>query len=197
MRIDRVEFETSATEPDQYPWPDRPEVAFAGRSNVGKSSLINTLVDRKKLVRTSKKPGRTRTINFYDLNGEMYLVDLPGYGFAKVSKEERYGWGEMIDTYLNIRRNLEVLVCIMDLRRGVEEDDRQLIEAAPHFEVQPVLVFTKADKIGSSERNQRIREIADDCGADPDEFVVFSSEQRLGKRELWRRIETFTGVLDS
>jgi len=197
VRIDRVEFETSATEPDQYPWPDRPEVAFAGRSNVGKSSLINTLVDRKKLVRTSKKPGRTRTINFYDLNGEMYLVDLPGYGFAKVSKEERYGWGEMIDTYLNIRRNLEVLVCIMDLRRGVEEDDRQLIEAAPHFEVQPVLVFTKADKIGSSERNQRIREIADDCGADPDEFVVFSSEQRLGKRELWRRIETFTGVLDS
>lgn len=197
MRIDRVEFVTSATEPEQYPWPDRPEVAFAGRSNVGKSSLINTLIDRNSLVRTSKQPGRTRTINFYDLNGEMYLVDLPGYGYARVSKEERYGWGEMIETYLDVRRNLEVLVCIMDLRRGIEEDDEQLIEAAPHFGVQPILVFTKADKLGSSERTQRVRDIADDFGAEPDEFVVFSSEERMGKRQLWRRIENYTGVLDS
>jgi GTP-binding protein len=197
LRIDHVEFETSATEPDQYPWPDRPEVAFGGRSNVGKSSLINTLVNRKNLVRTSKEPGRTRTLNFYDLNGELYLVDLPGYGYAKVSKEERYGWGEMIETYLDVRRNLEVVVCVLDLRRGIEEDDQQLIEAAPHFGVQPIPVFTKADKVGSSERQQRLREIASRYGGDPEEFVLLSGEDRRGPRDLWSRIEDYTGIIDS
>lgn len=194
MKIKYAEFVTSATEPDQYPPPDRPEVAFAGRSNVGKSSLMNTLLGRKKLVEVSKKPGRTRTINFFDINGEMYFVDLPGYGYAKVSKAEREAWGPMIDTYLNYRRNLDVLVCIMDIRRGVEEDDMQLIEAAPHFGIQPILVFTKADKLGKQARENRRREIADDFGVEPDEILLFSSHDRIGKRELWRRIETLTGI---
>jgi len=197
VKIKFAEFVTSADDPRQYPPPNRPEIAFAGRSNVGKSSLINTLVERNNLVRTSKEPGRTRRINFYDVNDELYLVDLPGYGYARVSKRERASWGEIIDTYLQVRRNLELLVCIMDLRRGIEADDQRLIEAAPHFGLHPIVVLTKADKLGESERNRRLREIADQYGADPEEFVVFSSTERMGKRELWRRIEEFTGILES
>ena len=194
MKVQKAEFVTSATEPDQYPRPDRPEIAFAGRSNVGKSSLINTLLGRKNLVRTSKKPGRTRTINFFDVNGEFYLVDLPGYGYAKVSKKERAAWGPMIDSYLDLRPTLEVLVCIMDIRRGVEDDDMQLIEAAPHFGIQPVLVFTKADKLSKQKRQKRRRELAEVFGVEPDEILLFSSEKRIGKRELWRRLEELTGI---
>lgn len=194
MKIKEVDFVTSATEPGEYPPPNLPEVAFGGRSNVGKSSLINTLVGRKDLVRVSKRPGRTRTINFYDVNGELYLVDLPGYGYAKVSKSERFGWGEMIESYLSVRRNLRAIVCIMDLRRGIEPDDTQLIEAAPHFGLHPIMVLTKADKLGTSARKNRVREVADEFGAEPDDFVLFSSEERLGKKELWNRIKTITGI---
>ena len=196
MKIKFAEFVKSATEPRDYPAPDKPEVAFAGRSNVGKSSLINTLVNRKKLVRTSKKPGRTQTINFYNVNDELYLVDLPGYGYARVSKAERHAWGPMIETYLDMRPNLVGIVCIMDIRRGVEDDDRQLIEAAPHFGVQPILVFTKADKLGKNEREARRREIAREFGhqVDPEELLLFSSKERIGKRALWKQIKSLTGI---
>ncbi len=194
MKIKYAEFVTSATEPEDYPWPDRPEVAFAGRSNVGKSSLINTLVERNDLVETSKQPGRTRTVNFFDINDEFYLVDLPGYGYARVSKEQKRAWGPMIETYLDRRPTLEALVCVMDLRRGVEANDLQLIEAAPHFGTQPILVFTKADKLGKQKRRGRRREIADQFGVDPDEILLFSSKERIGKRDLWRRIEELIGI---
>jgi len=194
VKIKYAKFVKGATEPEDYPFPDRPEIAFAGRSNVGKSSLINALLERKDLVRTSKQPGRTREINFFDINGEFYFVDLPGYGYAQVSKEQREAWGPMIDTYLDVRRNLEALICIMDVRRGVEEDDRQLIEAAPHFETQPILVFTKADKLGKQERHNRQREIAEEFGVEPDGILLFSSNDRIGKRALWRRIEQLIGI---
>jgi GTP-binding protein len=194
VKIEYAEFVTSATEPDQYPWPDRPEIAFGGRSNVGKSSLINTLIERQDLVETSKQPGRTRTINFFDVNDEFYVVDLPGYGYAKVSREERKAWGPMIETYLQQRRNLEAIVCVMDVRRGLEADDLQLIEAAPHFGIQAVPVFTKADKLGKQKRQTRRREIADILGVEPDEILLFSSEERIGKRDLWRRLEPLVGI---
>lgn len=195
MKIKNVEFLKSAENPEDYPPPDRPEIAFAGRSNVGKSSLINTLLGRKRLARVSKSPGRTQLINFFDLNdGEMNLVDLPGYGYAKVSKAKRASWGPMIETYLQSRQNLVGLICLMDIRRGMEEDDQQLIEAAPHFGVQPILVFTKVDKLSKQKRRNRRREIAKEFGVDPDELILFSSKDKIGKRELWRRIEALTGI---
>lgn len=196
MKIKYAEFVKSATEPRDYAVADKPEVAFAGRSNVGKSSLINTLVNRKNLVRTGKKPGRTQTINFFNVNDELYLVDLPGYGYARVSKSERHAWGPMIETYLDVRHSLTALVCIMDIRRGVEDDDRQLIEAAPHFGVQPILVFTKADKLSKNKRQERRHEIAGGFGreVDPEELLLFSSTERIGKRALWKQIKVLTGI---
>ena len=196
MKIKFAEFVKSATEPRDYAVADKPEVAFAGRSNVGKSSLINTLVNRKNLVRTGKKPGRTQTINFFNVNDELYLVDLPGYGYARVSKSERHAWGPMIETYLDVRHSLAALVCIMDIRRGVEDDDRQLIEAAPHFGVQPILVFTKADKLSKNKRQNRRDEIAREFGGevDPEELLLFSSTERIGKGALWKQIKVLTGI---
>ena len=194
MKIKFAEFVTSADEPRQYPPPHRPEIAFAGRSNVGKSSLINTLVHRHNLVDVSKTPGHTRRINFFNLNDEMYLVDLPGYGYADVPDEESQTWGPMIDTYLQRRSNLAALVCILDVRRGIERDDQQLLEAIPHFGLHPILVFTKVDKLGSQERDRRRRELADELGADPDEIVFFSSQDDTGKKQLWKRISDFTGI---
>lgn len=194
MKVKNVEFIKSATSPEQFPPPDMPEVAFAGRSNVGKSSLINTLVNRRKLVKTSGKPGRTQLINFFNLNDELYLVDLPGYGFAKVPEEVKNSWGPMIEGYLANRPNLEVLVCIMDLRRGVEDDDFELIHAAPHFGAQPILVFTKADKLGKQARRQKQIDIANQFGVHADEIILFSSLKNSGVDAVWDRIETLTGL---
>jgi GTP-binding protein len=194
MKINKAEFVKSATAPEHFPPPDRPEVAFAGRSNVGKSSLINTLINRKSLVRVSGTPGRTQLINFFDINGEMYLVDLPGYGFAKVPEEIKNAWGPMIEEYLASRPNLSAMVCIMDLRRGVQEDDLQLIEAAPHFGVQPILVFTKADKLNKQKRKQRQIDIANQFGVHKDDIILFSSLDRFGMDRVWKRIEELTGL---
>lgn len=193
-KIHTAEFVTSAVDPDGYPPPDRPEVAFGGRSNVGKSSLINTLLHRKKLVRTSKQPGRTQTVNFFNVNDELYFVDLPGYGFAKVPVEVKDSWGPMIEGYLAHRPNLRAMVVVMDLRRGVEEDDFELIMAAPHFQIQPILVFTKADKYGTNKRKQRRYELARDIEMDPGQLILFSSKEGFGRKKLWKRLEYLTGI---
>lgn len=190
MKIFSAEFVKGATEPKHYPPEDLPEVAFGGKSNVGKSSLINDLVGRKSLVETSKTPGRTREINFFNVNDELYLVDLPGFGYAKVSKSEREAWGPMIENYLQYRRNLVAMVCLIDIRRGVQTQDRQLIQAAPHFGLQPIPVFTKADKLSKHERTNRRREIADDLEVESDELIFYSTEQKMGRDALWRRIGT-------
>jgi GTP-binding protein len=188
MKIFSADFVKGATEPHQYPPEDLPEIAFGGKSNVGKSSLINDMVGRKSLVKTSKTPGRTREINFFNVNDELYLVDLPGFGYAKVSKSERESWGPMIENYLQYRRNLVAMVCLVDIRRGVQQQDRQLIQAAPHFGLQPIPVFTKADKLSKQKRGQRRREIADELEIEPDELILYSTEERMGRDELWRRI---------
>jgi GTP-binding protein len=194
MKVKKAEFIKSATAPEHFPPPDRPEVAFAGRSNVGKSSLINTMINRKNLVRVSGTPGRTQLVNFFDINGDLYLVDLPGYGYAKVPEDIKNAWGPMIETYLSSRPNLSAMVCIMDLRRGVQESDLQLIEAAPHFGVQPILVFTKADKLNTQKRKQRQIEIANEFGVHKDDIILFSSLKRFGMEQVWRRIEELTGL---
>ena len=148
------------TAPEHYPDTGLPEVAFAGRSNVGKSSLINNLTGRTRLARTSRTPGRTQIIQFFNIADRFCFGDLPGYGFAKVPHEVKDKWGKMIENYLKTRETLCAVIVLMDLRRGIQEDDIQLIEALPFFQIQPILVFTKADKYKRNARLQRRRELA-------------------------------------
>ena len=194
VKLRKVEFVKSATKPSQYPEALHPEIAFAGRSNVGKSSLINALVQRKNLVKVSNTPGRTQLINFFCVNDALSIVDLPGYGFARVPHEVKRHWGPMIEDYLAKRQGLVAVVVIMDLRRGVQDDDLQLIEALPHFGVQPILVFTKADKFKPNAQRQRQLEIAQQLKTTPQELMLTSSLKRTGLEALWTRIQHMTDV---
>lgn len=194
VKLRKVEFVKSATKPSHYPEPLMPEIAFAGRSNVGKSSLINALLQRKNLVKVSSTPGRTQLINFFNVNDELSVVDLPGYGFAKVPEQVKRQWGEMIEGYMKERTTLTAMIVIMDLRRGVEEDDMQLIEALPHFGVQPILVFTKADKLKPNAQKTQVHKIAAQIKASPQELLLTSSLKRTGLEKLWTRIQNLSGV---
>ena len=194
MKVDKAEFVKSATKPRDFPDDELSEIAFAGRSNVGKSSLINALCNRKSLVKTSGKPGHTRTINFFRINDVLSFVDLPGYGYAQVSKSERDSWGAMVETYLEKRGSLRGVVCIADIRRGFEEDDLMLVQAAPHFAYQPILVLTKADKLKRNARYNARLKLARDLGCRPDELILFSSTEDLGRDQLWDRIIQLTGT---
>jgi GTP-binding protein len=188
MLIKSAEFVTSAVRPQQYPPEEMPEVAFAGRSNVGKSSLINTLVSRKKLVLTSSSPGKTRLINFFRVNDALMLVDLPGYGYARVSEHERRTWRPMIERYLSDRNNLIAVVVILDIRRTPNEDDAQLLDWLARREIPAVLVVTKADKLSKTAQSKQLAIIAAALEADPDELLLFSSKSRQGRDELWRTL---------
>lgn len=194
MKIRSAEFVSSAEWPRDWPPTALPEIAFAGRSNVGKSSLINSLCSRRSLVKTSGKPGRTRTINFFRVNDAVMFVDLPGYGYAAVSKTERAAWGRMIDAYLGGRETLLGVVCIADLRRGFEEDDMMLVKAAPEFGVQPILVVTKADKLKTNARANAQRKLAKDLGCKPSDLILYSSTEGWGRDELWDRIAQLGGL---
>lgn len=194
LRVAETSFLKSAVLPEHYPDWDLHEIAFAGRSNVGKSSLINTLVNRRKLVKVSRTPGRTQHINFFQTRfadgREMGLVDLPGYGFAKVPKRVKRDWGNMIEAYLAERVQLKALAIVMDIRRGMRDEDRQLFEALAHFGAQPILIFTKGDKLSRNQRTSALAKIARDTGVPKSELLVFSSHTGLGKDALWARIET-------
>lgn len=188
MLVKNAEFIKSATKPAHYPPADLPEIAFAGRSNVGKSSLINVLVNRKSLVRTSSTPGRTQLINFFTVNGEFTLVDLPGYGFAKVPLAVKKQWGPMIETYLSTRENLRGVVLILDIRRVPGPEDRQMLDWLRAYGIPPVLVMTKCDKVSKNERARQASEIARSLGVTREELTLFSALSRDGKDELWLRI---------
>lgn len=189
MIVRSTEFVKSATKPANYPEGDLPEIAFAGRSNVGKSSLINVLVNRKGLVRTSSTPGRTQLINFFAINGDFSLVDLPGYGFAKVPLSVKKEWGPMMRTYLSRRSNLRGVVLLFDIRRIPREEDLELLDWLEEFEVPTIPVITKADKIGRGQRDRQIRPILEATGLPRDAFTLFSSVTREGRDEIWERIE--------
>lgn len=188
-----VEFVTSAFKEGQYPPPDRPEVAFAGRSNVGKSSLINVLVNRKKLARTSATPGRTQSINFFRFGESLYLVDLPGYGFAKVPVKVKKSWQEMIETYLKTRDTLKAVVVILDIRRDPTAGDMDLLRWLHHYRIHPIVVLTKADKVSRQQAGQRARlisgQLADTSPLDP---IVFSAKTRAGREAVWEAIRDRT-----
>jgi len=192
MKILSAEFITSATKPDQYPPVNYPEMAFAGRSNVGKSSLINTLVNRKRLVKTSSTPGRTQLINFFDINNLITFVDLPGYGYAKVPAAVRKKWGPMIETYLSSRRTLKGVVVIMDIRRIPRQEEHELIEWLKYFSIDGILVLTKTDKLSKPKRLKQHIAIAEALAIDPDELILFSAKSRQGRDAVWNAINSLT-----
>ncbi|NTW67995.1 MAG: YihA family ribosome biogenesis GTP-binding protein [Nitrospirae bacterium] len=188
MLIKSAEFVISAVRPQQYPAEELPEFAFAGRSNVGKSSLINTLVSRRKLVQTSSTPGKTRLINFFRVNDALMFVDLPGYGYARVSEEERLKWRPMIEKYLSSRENLKAVVLILDIRRTPNEEDAQLLNWLARREIAAVLVVTKTDKLSKTSQAKQLKIIAGALETDPEELVLFSAKSRQGRDVLWRTL---------
>ena len=189
MIIKSAEFITSAAKPSQYPDTVHTEVAFAGRSNVGKSSLINTLVNRKRLVKTSATPGRTQLINFFLINNRLCLVDLPGYGYAKVPLSVKRKWGPMIETYLKNRESLKAVVLIMDVRRTPGMQERNFIDWLAYYGRVPVLVVTKTDKLSKSKIKQQAQVIGKTLDADPSSLILFSAKTRAGRQTVWSAIE--------
>lgn len=192
MKILSADFLISAVSPAQYPRLPMPELAFAGRSNVGKSSLINTLVHRKKLVKTSATPGKTQAINFFLINQRFLLVDLPGYGYAKVPRQVQASWQPMVETYLQQRSTLRAVVHIVDLRHPPTEQDRQLHAWLQLHDIAVITVATKADKVKPSRRQAHlatIRRGLDISHGEPP--VLFSSHNREGRLQLWQRLAAF------
>ena len=189
MLVKHAEFIKSATRPAHYPPADLPEIAFAGRSNVGKSSLINALVNRRGLVRTSSTPGRTQLINFFTVNGEFTLVDLPGYGFARVPLAVKKEWGPMIETYLGARDNLRGVVLILDVRRVPGDEDRQMLNWLRAYGIPPLLVVTKCDKVSKNERARQGSVIAGELGVPVAELTFFSALSKEGRDGVWERLE--------
>ena len=185
-----AKFLTTAVKPEQYPDTFVPEIAFVGRSNVGKSSLINCITNRSKLARTSSSPGKTATINFYEIAGKYRLVDLPGYGYAKVSKSEQERWAKMIDTYLSNRYNLVQVIQLVDSRHKPTRDDITMIDWIRSFGYKPVIIATKLDKLKKSQIESNLTEIYNTLSLD-DETILFpfSSETREGKDEVLDFIE--------
>lgn len=192
MIIHSAKFVTSATRPSQYPLGELPEIAFAGRSNVGKSSLINTLVNRKRLVRTSRTPGRTQLINFFSINDRLMLVDLPGYGYAKVPDRVRKKWRPMIEAYLTRREVLKGVILLLDTRRVPDERER-LFVAWLNSHGQPVIpVLTKSDKLSKSARNRQREKTIKAFSADTIIPILFSAKTRRGRETVWTAIEKLT-----
>lgn len=190
-----AKFLTTAVKPEQYPDTFVPEIAFVGRSNVGKSSLINCLTNRTKLARTSSSPGKTATINFYEIESSYRLVDLPGYGYAKVSKQEQERWAKMIETYLSDRYNLVQVVQLVDARHKPTRDDITMIDWIRSFGYRPVVVATKLDKLKKSQIEANLTQIYETLSLDDNSILFpFSSETREGKEEI---LEFFTEICGS
>lgn len=186
MKIRKAELVITAAKQEQYPKDEQLEIALAGRSNVGKSSLINTLVNRRNLARTSSSPGKTQTINFYNINDEFRLVDLPGYGYAKVSLRERERWGKMIENYLTNRRNLAEVLLLLDIRHSPGEHDKMMYDWIRSFGFNGIIIATKADKISKGKWNKHIAMIQRELGVENREFIVpFSATSRLNKDKVW------------
>ena len=189
MKVIDAEIIISAVKPEQYPVDELPEIALAGRSNVGKSSLINKMIQRKKLARTSSSPGKTQTLNFYLINKSFYFVDLPGYGYAKVSKSQREKWAAFIEEYLSKRKELKVVIMLTDLRHPPTNNDIDMYDWLKFFGLPVLLIGTKADKIpkGKWEKHKKIAK--ETLELDPaDKIVIFSAETGIGKDELWKEL---------
>ena len=188
MDVHQAVFIKSAVKPKDFPPPELPEVAFVGRSNVGKSSLINVLAGRKALVRTSSTPGRTQLINFFDINGILTLVDLPGYGYAKAPPDVRKQWGPMIETYLAKRENLKTVVLILDIRRIPSGGDLDMLGWLERYNIPPIIVLTKCDKLSKTERAKQTLLISAAIKRDKSMLLPFSALSKDGRDGIWDEI---------
>ncbi|RUS47623.1 ribosome biogenesis GTP-binding protein YihA/YsxC [Cohnella sp. AR92] len=195
MKIKSSEFVISAVSPKQYPDGGLPEIALAGRSNVGKSSLINKLLLRKNLARTSSQPGKTQQLNYYLINEELHFVDVPGYGYAKVSKSEREAWGRMIENYLREREPLRLVLHLVDLRHPPTALDVSMYEWLSHYDIPICVVATKADKLTKNQLPKHAKIVRETLGMPKGQpLVLFSSETGMGRDELWSVIEQAAGL---
>mgnify|MGYP000254208187 FL=1 len=190
MVIKNVSLETVIGVTSKIPDNQMPEIAFAGKSNVGKSSLINALMNRKSLARTSSQPGKTQTINFYNINDELYFVDLPGYGYAKVSQQEKEKWGKMIEKYLHRSKVLQAVFLLVDIRHEPSANDKQMYEWIMANGYHPIVIATKLDKINRSQVAKQVKIVKQGLGVDKDTIVIpFSAETKQGREEIYDLID--------
>ena len=195
MNVNHVDLTISAVHPDQYPSTDYPEIALVGRSNVGKSSLTNTLINRKNFAHTSSQPGKTQTLNFYNVEDKLYFVDVPGYGYANVSKKQREEFGQMIENYLTQRDQLRGVIMLVDGRHAPTADDVQMYQWVAYYELPILVVATKIDKVKPSQFTKVQKLVKDKLefqGKQP--LVLFSAMSKRGKEDVWRWIEEQTWV---
>ncbi|MCI6061681.1 MAG: ribosome biogenesis GTP-binding protein YihA/YsxC [Dorea sp.] len=191
MVIRSINLETVCGITSKLPENTLPEIAFAGKSNVGKSSLINALINRKSYARTSATPGKTQTINFYNINEELYLVDLPGYGYAKVSEQEKIRWGKLIERYLHESKQLKVVFLLIDIRHEPSANDKMMYEWIVAQGYRPVIIATKLDKIKRSQKDKQIRLVKQGLNVLPGTKVIpFSAETKQGRDEIWELVES-------
>ena len=193
MIIKIVEFIKSAVKPSQYPEYDFPEIAFAGRSNVGKSSLINTLIQRRNMVKTSSKPGCTQLINFFLINEELSFVDLPGYGYAKVSKKIRSQWQPMINLYLSQRQSLLGLVLLIDIRRDPGKEELDMVDWLESHKMPYLVILTKSDKLSKTKQQKRLLSICSQMNREKNSIILFSAKTKKGRDIILEEIEELTG----
>lgn len=192
MKVTSAKMVISAVSPKQYPQKALPEIALAGRSNVGKSTFINRMIQRRDIARTSSKPGKTRTINFYNINDAFYLVDVPGYGYAQVSKEEREKWGGMMEEYFETRDTLSAVVIITDSRHEPTTDDVQMYAYLKHLEIPVIVIATKIDKVPKSKRAKYIERTKRSLQLGPDDdLVAFSGTTGEGKDRVWSMLKKY------
>ena len=196
MIIKNVSLDIVCGITSKLPQTGRPEVAFAGKSNVGKSSLINGLLNRKALARTSSQPGKTQTINFYNVNESIYLVDLPGYGYAKVSQSEKEKWGKMIENYLHTSKDLKAVFLLIDIRHEPSANDKMMYDWIVHNGYEPIIIATKLDKLKRSQVQKSIKMIKEGLKLRPGSIVLpFSAVTKQGRDEIWAKIDELTGML--
>lgn len=192
MIIKSVDLETVCGVTSRLPENTLPEFAFAGKSNVGKSSLINALMNRKSYARTSSQPGKTQTINFYNVNDAMYLVDLPGYGYAKTSASEKEKWGKMIENYLHTSKKLQAVFLLIDIRHDPSANDKMMYDWMVYQGFTPIIIATKLDKIKRSQIQKNVKAIREGLKVKPGTVIIpFSSETKQGRDELWEVIDSF------
>ncbi len=192
MVIKNVNLEIVCGVTSKVPDTAYAEVAFAGKSNVGKSSLINALMNRKALARTSAQPGKTQTINFYNINDAMYLVDLPGYGYAKASEEVKAKWGKMIENYLHTSKQLKAVFLLIDIRHDPSANDRMMYEWMVYQGFAPIIIATKLDKIKRSQIQKNVKAIREGLNVQPGTTIIpFSAETKQGRDEIWKLIDSF------
>ena len=197
MTIKSLELETVCGITSKIPDNQLSEFAFAGKSNVGKSSLINALMNRKSYARTSSQPGKTQTINFYNINDEVYLVDLPGYGYAKVSQSEKEKWGRMIESYLKKSKVLRQVFLLVDIRHKPSANDKQMYDWICHNGYEPVIIATKLDKLKRSQVAKSLKEIRIGLGLPKEgKILPFSAETKQGRDEIWALIDELTGLAE-